>query len=361
MRHFRTSLAALLVLAVAVSLLGCAKTVPQAGPQPPARQPAQPGSALTPLNPVVQVRVGMKGTPSDSGVLIGMAKGYYKDLGIEIVPTSFRSGQELVNLLAAGQLDVGMTVSDAGFFNAILRGVDLKVVADKGYNLPDKGYYRLAIRRDLAEQIKDYKDLKGRKLAVVGEASMDYVFLLRVLAKGGLTDKDVDIQVIRSFPDMVTALANKAVDGALIIEPFVTQGEDKGVLVAWKEPVDYAPDEQVAVVAFGEKMLKNPDLAHRFMVAYLKSIREYNNAFIKGQGLDDVVGLLTQVSTIKDAALLKKMRPAGINPNGYVNIAGMQYDLDYYAKAALLKGEINLKNVVDNQYVDFALKQLGQY
>jgi len=256
---------------------------------------------------------------------------------------------------------VGMTVSDAGFFNAILRGVDLKVVADKGYNLPDKGYYRLAIRRDLAEQIKDYKDLKGRKLAVVGEASMDYVFLLRVLAKGGLTDKDVDIQVIRSFPDMVTALANKAVDGALIIEPFVTQGEDKGVLVAWKEPVDYAPDEQVAVVAFGEKMLKNPDLAHRFMVAYLKSIREYNNAFIKGQGLDDVVGLLTQVSTIKDAALLKKMRPAGINPNGYVNIAGMQYDLDYYAKAALLKGEINLKNVVDNQYVDFALKQLGQY
>ncbi|MGE5590217.1 MAG: ABC transporter substrate-binding protein [Bacillota bacterium] len=360
MRRFRILPAVLPVLALAVSLLGCARTAPQPAPQP-SQVPPPASNALSPPNPAVQVRVGMKGTPSDSGVLIGMARGYYKDLGIEIVPTNFRSGQELVNLLAAGQLDVGMTVSDAGFFNAILRGVNLKVVADKGYNLPDRGYYRLAIRKDLADQIKDYKDLKGRKLAVVGEASMDYVFLLRVLARGGLTEKDADIQVIRAFPDMVTALANKAVDGALIIEPFVTQGEGKDVLVAWKEPVDYAPDEQVAVVAFGEKMLKDPELANRFMVAYLKSIRDYNDAFIKGKGLDDVVTLLTQVSTIKDAALLKKMRPAGINPNGYVNIAGMQYDLDYYKKADLLKGEIDLKIVVDNQYVDFALKQLGQY
>lgn len=360
MRHFRISLAVLLVLALAASLLGCAKGAPQSGPQP-SQAPQPTSNALAPLNPTVQVRVGMKGTPSDSGVLIGMARGYYKDLGIEIVPINFRSGQELVKLLAAGQLDVGMTVSDAGFFNAILRGVNLKVVADKGYNLPGKGYYRLAIRKDLADQIKDYKDLKGRKLGVVGDASMDYVFLLRVLDKGGLTEKDADIQIIRAFPDMVTALANKAVDGALIIEPFITQGEDKDVLVAWNEPVDYAPDEQVAVVAFGEKMLKDPALANRFMVAYLKSIRDYNDAFMKGKGLEDVVTLLTQVSTIKDAALLKKMRPAGINPNGYVNIAGMQYDLDYYKTAGLLKGDIDLKNVVDNQFVDFALKQLGQY
>lgn len=356
MRRSRSFLALLLILALGFSLVGCGQ-----GGSTPAAPQNDPSGKLAPLNPTVQVRVGMKGTPSDSGVLIGMAKGYYKDLGIEIVPTSFRSGQELVNLLAAGQLDVGLTVSDAGFFNAVLRGVDMKIVADKGYNLPNKGYYRLAIRKDLADQIKDYKDLKGRTLGVVATASMDYVFLLRVLAKGGLAEKDVNVQVIRAFPDMVTALANKAVDGALIIEPFITQGEDKGVLVPWKEPVDYAPDEQVAIAVYGEKMLKNPDLARRFMVAYLKSIRDYNNAFMKGKGLDEVVKLLTEVSTIKDAALLKKMRPAGINPDGYVNVAGMQYDLDYYKHEALLKGDIELKQVVDQQYADFAVGYLGRY
>lgn len=358
MRHFRTLLAGLLVVALAVSIAGCGSST---STKPATQGPGQQEGQLTPLNPAITVRVGMKATPSDSGVLIGMAKGYYKDLGIEIVPTNFRSGQELVNLLSAGQLDVGLTVSDAGFFNALLRGLQMKVVADKGYNLPDRGYYRLAIRKDLEGQIKDYEDLKGRPLGVVGTASMDYVFLLRLLAKGGLTDKDVKVQVIRSFPDMVTALANKAVDGALIIEPFITQGEAKDVLVPWKEPVDYAPNEQVAILVYGEKMIKNPELADRFMVAYLKSIRDYNDAFLKGKGTEDVIKLLTEVSTIKDAELLRKMRPAGINPNGYVSTAGMQYDLDYYKQEGLLKGDIELEQAVDNQYVDFAIKQLGRY
>ncbi|MHB9144857.1 MAG: ABC transporter substrate-binding protein [Symbiobacteriia bacterium] len=355
MRRFRALWALLLVLALSVSLIGCGKSAA------PSTRPDVSDGKLAPLLPVVQVRVGMKGTPSDSGVLIGMAKGYYQALGIEIVPVNFRSGQELVNLLAAGQLDVGLTVSDAGFFNAVLRGVQMKVVADKGYNLPGKGYYRLCIRQDLADQIKDYKDLKGRTLGVVAEASMDYVFMLRALEKGGLTDKDVNVQIIRAFPDMVAALANKAVDGALIIEPFVTQGEHKGVLIPWKEPIEYAPDEQVAVAVYGEKLIKNPELAKRFMVAYLQSIRDYNDAFMKGKGLDEIVKLLTEVSTIKDAALLKQMRPAGINPDGTVNVPGMQYDLNYYKSQNLLKGDIELKQVVDQSYAEFAVKYLGKY
>lgn len=124
-------------------------------------------TVLEPLSPVVKVTVGMKEVVSDGGVLIGMAKGYYKELGIEIEAVNFSTGQDMINALGAGQLDVGCTVTASGLFNAILRDIPIKIVGDKGINVKDQGYYRLMIRKDLVDEIKDFKDLRGRKLAVV--------------------------------------------------------------------------------------------------------------------------------------------------------------------------------------------------
>ena len=170
------------------------------------------------------IKVGMKQVISDAGILIGMAKGYYKDLGITIEPIQFNSGQEMINQLAAGQLDVGATVTSAGLFNAMSRDIPVKIVADKGINVPGQGYYRLVIRKDLVDTIKDYKDLRGKKIAIVGTASLDEISLARVLRKADLTMKDIDLQVIRSFPDMLVSLGNKSIDAAMVIEPFITLG-----------------------------------------------------------------------------------------------------------------------------------------
>ena len=132
---------------------------------------------LTPLPGETVVKVGMKQVVSDAGILIGMAKGYYKDLGIVIEPVQFNSGQEMINALAAGQLDVGAAVTAAGLFNAMSRDIPMKIVADKGINVPGKGYYRLVVRKDLADKLKDFKDLRGLKIAVVGTASLDEISL----------------------------------------------------------------------------------------------------------------------------------------------------------------------------------------
>ena len=109
---------------------------------------------LKPLSEPVTVTVGMKQVTSDAGILIGMARGYYEALGIKIEPVQFNTGQEMINQLAAGQLDVGATVSSAGLFNAMSRDIPIKIVADKGTNVADQGYYRLVVRKDLENTIK---------------------------------------------------------------------------------------------------------------------------------------------------------------------------------------------------------------
>lgn len=334
--------------------------------QAPAVQTAQKGpgwaSSLSPLPQETVVKVGMKQVVSDAGILIGMAKGYYKDLGITIEPVQFNSGQEMINQLASGQLDVAAAVTTSGLMNAMSRDIPVKIVADKGVNVPDKGYYRLVIRKDLVNEIKDYKDLKGRKIAVVGTASMDEIYLERCLQKGGLTLKDIDEQVIRAFPDMLVALSNKSIDAAMVIEPFVAVGLAKGIIDPWKDPQDYDPDAQIAILVYGMSMTKRPDVANRFMTAYLKATRDYNDAFFKNINKAEIIDILTKYSVVKDAALYEKMYPVGLNPDGYVRTKGVKADLDWYKLNKLLKSpDIKVEDTLDNQYVDFAIKILGKY
>ncbi|MEN6412994.1 MAG: ABC transporter substrate-binding protein [Veillonellales bacterium] len=348
-----------------ISLLVAALFLTACGQNPATQTSLKQGPAwaatLTPLSQETVVKVGMKQVVSDAGILIGMAKGYYNDLGIKIEPVQFNSGQEMINQLAAGQLDVGATVTASGLFNAISRDIPVKIVADKGINVPGKGYYRLVIRKDLVDTIKDYTDLRGKKIAIVGTASLDEIALVRVLEKGGLTVNDIDLQVIRAFPDMLVSLGNKSIDAAMVIEPFVTQGMSKGLLDPWKDPAEYDPDAQTALLVFGPSMTKNPQIADRFMTAYIRSIRDYNDAFFKDKDKQQIVNILCKYSVTKDPVLYEKMFPTGLNPDGYVRMKGIEMDLAWYKQNNLLKSDLQVQDVVDNQFVDFALKVLGKY
>lgn len=327
-----------------------------ASPQPRATLPP-------PLSPPARVTVGMKAVPSDAGALIGMEKGYYRELGIEIERLDFKTGQDMINALATGHLDVGFTVTAAGLFNAMGRNVKMKIVSDKGYNIPGKGYYRLVLRKDVASQVRDFKDLKGKRLAIVGVGSLDEIALDRILRKGGLTTRNnPDIKVLSSFPDIVVAMANGSIDGGMLIEPFVQQAIQKGVGDPWKDPAEYEDNAQIAIIVYGTSMIERPDVANRFMIAYLRSLRDYNDAFMKNKSRKEIVDLLARVSTVKDASLLDTMLPAGLNPDGYVRMKGIQSDIDWYSERGMLQGgPLKAEDVVDNRYVEEALKVLGRY
>jgi NitT/TauT family transport system substrate-binding protein len=199
------------------------------------------------------------------------------------------------------------------------------------------------------------------KIAIVGTASLDEISLVRVLEAANLTTKDIDMQIIRSFPDMLVALANGSIDASMLIEPFIAQGTAKGIIDPWKDPAEYDPEAQTALLIYGTSMTKRPELANRFMVAYIKALRDYNDAFFKDKNKKEVVEMLIKYTVIKDPALYDQMFPCGLNPDGYVKMKGIDMDLQWYKQSSMLQKDLKVEDAVDNQYVDFALKQIGKY
>src|SRR4051812_1511475 len=173
-----------------------------------------PGAALAePLPQMVPVRVGLLASISDSGVYIGLERGYYRDQGIELSVETVPDPNTIVTLTSTNQLDVGGSGVTANPFQAAARGIPVKMVADKGQQRPGFGYYPLIVRQALYDsgQMRDFADLRGRAVGKLSRGDSQDPQLERALARGGLTHDDVDLRYM-SFPDMNAALANGALD-----------------------------------------------------------------------------------------------------------------------------------------------------
>ena len=96
------------------------------------------------------------------------------------------------------------------------------------------------------------------------------------------------------------------------------------------------------------------------MITYIKRC-DCNDAFFKDIKKEEIISILAETSVVKDKALYEQMFPVGLNPDGYVRAKGIELDLKWYKELELLKGDLKLEDVLDNQYVDRALQVLGKY
>jgi NitT/TauT family transport system substrate-binding protein len=273
----------------------------------------------------------------------------------------------MVAPLGAGQLDVAAGGTSAGLFNAVARGIDMRVVADKASDPPGYGFAPLLVRTDLVKsgKFKTIKDLKGMTVAISAKGSSSWPELDAVTHLAGLQFTDVN-NVSLDYPDHVIGFKNGSIDAAITIEPFATAAIESGAAVRIMGNDKYYLNQEVAVLIYGGQFMRNHhDAAARFMRAYIKGVRYYNDALkdgkLAGRTSDDVIGILAGSTKMKDPSLYRKIVPNGVNPDGKVNVASMDHDIGVYRSEGLLQGSITAAQTVDMSFADDAVKTLGPY
>src|SRR5215467_11712339 len=96
-----------------------------------------------------KVAVGTGGSASDAPFYIAYDKGFFKDEGLDVDLIVLDSGAKVIAPLGTGELDVGSGALSVGFWNALLRGVKFRIVADRGHAEPGYRYQSVFIRKDL--------------------------------------------------------------------------------------------------------------------------------------------------------------------------------------------------------------------
>src|SRR6266852_1835570 len=208
-----------LVLLVSLLLLACraAPAAPEPGgaPAAPAAAPAVAstsgaGPAPAPAaGPLDTVRVGTVGSAADATIIWAQERGYLREEGLDLDMQVFNGAQLMVAPLGADQLDVGAGGPGPGLFNAILRGVNLRIVADRARAVPGVRNQCVAVRKGLLDSgaIRSFADLRGRVFAENVPAVLTTSFVDRHLQAVGASLDDVN-RIALAFPDMLTGFAN---------------------------------------------------------------------------------------------------------------------------------------------------------
>src|SRR5215211_3373986 len=126
-------------------------------------------STAAPAEPVhaqglARVRQGVLGVVPEAGFFVAIDQGYFREQGIDLDLTPFDSAARMVPSLGTGQLDVGDGSHSAGLYNAVARGIGIKIVADAASGPPGYPVVSLLFRRDLVDsgQVRGPGDLRGR-------------------------------------------------------------------------------------------------------------------------------------------------------------------------------------------------------
>ena len=313
-----------------------------------------------PAAPRVALKVGAIGAVSDAGIFIAQDKGFFRDEGLDVELVGFKAAPQILPAIATGEVQVSGSAVTPALFNAFARGIGMKLVADKGQVAKGFGFAAIAIRSDLADTVKDFRDLKGRKFAVMGKGVSSTVQLGKALELGGIEPNEVEL-IELGLPEMIAALGNKAIDGATLLEPFITLATARKVAIRWKGMEDFLPfTGQNGVIIYSQKFAEEqPEAANRWMVAYLKGNRAYLDAVTKGTDRDDINAILARHTAVKDLSLLAKIAPTGFDPNGRLEIKSLEADQDWFLKLGLQQGRADLGKVIDYRYVDYAVARLG--
>ncbi len=315
----------------------------------------------------VAVKVGITNVVADVGFFVADKRGYFaeENLKVELVP--FDAAAKMIAPLASGDLDVGGGGISAGLFNAVARGVGMRIVADKSSAYFGVGTGALMVRKDLVEsgRYKSPVDLKGAKLAVPAAGTGTSTSLQRYFSKFGLSLHDMDL-VYLSFPQMAVALQNKAIDAAFLTEPNETAVTRRGDAVKIAGDDEMFPNHEIAVTLFSEKFIhERRDIAVRFVRAMLRGVRDYvatvEDGKLSGPGSADMIAILVQYSMIKDPAVYRGITVHGCDPDGKLNLESLQTDFDYFKSEGLIEGKVSVADVVDASIAAEAVRDLGPY
>jgi len=315
-----------------------------------------------PLSPAVSVKVIDTGNSSQVPLYVAADRGYFKDEGLEVELVHQTDVSTAVQMVATNQVAFQASNPDPVVFNALDRGIDIKLLASSTVNTQNDRPAVFMVRQDLIDSGK-YKtpaDLKGLNIGSVGVFSLFYID--KVVAQGNLTLDDVKTTQL-SPPDELTAFKNKGIDAAWVTEPIATSVQAQGLAKTITTTGALQPGAVAAELIMSPQFGQSQnEAAKRFVVAFVRGARDYYHAINKGDGdKGPVIQAMINHTAVKDPSLYSKIGLPSINPNANVDpTASWGQVQDFYLRRNIQQHKIDLSKYLDPSYINAALDRLGR-
>ena len=206
--------------------------------------------------------------PAFAPFQLAKGKGYFEEAGLDVTFQVGKGGADVATQVAVGNADMGGGIGDTPII-VRANGLDIRGVALLG----GRGLTQLAWRADSG--ITGPEDLVDKNIGVLSFQDTTYYNLLGVLAAGGLTKADANIQAVGPGGIIQLTIAGdlQAMSG---VPEWIAAIEGAGIEME-QMPVDSVfPAMAQAIIASDQMIEEKPEVIEGFVGAVIKAIGDIN-------------------------------------------------------------------------------------
>lgn len=256
---------------------------------------------------------------------IAEKKGFFEEQGLKVAINDFAGGSKSLQALVGGSVDVV-----AGAYEHTIRmqhkGQDIVGVCNLG-RFPG---IVIAVRKDLAGEIKSVADLKGRTMGVTAPGSSTSLMLQYALLKNGLEATDVSMVGVGGGAGAVAAIKQGQVEGLSHLDPVIAQLQFDGdieVLLdtrteAGTRALFGGPNPAATLYTTGAFIEENPVTTQRLVDGFLAALK-----WLQTASADDVAATVPEEYLLGNRDLYKQAFDNSkemFSPDGVVSKEGYE-------------------------------------
>ena len=312
------------------------------------------GHAQAPEQKQLTLGVGGKGLLYYLPLTLAERLGYFKEQGLEVTITDFGGGAKALQSLIGGSADV-VTGAYEHTIRMQAKGQEVHAVTELG-RFPG---IVLGVRKDRAEAVKSFKDLKGMKIGVTAPGSSTQFFVNALTARDGLKPEDISIIGVGTGLSAVAAMKSGQIDAISNLDPVITKLEQDGDIVVLADSRTeegniklFGGNNPAAVVYLKAEFIeKNPQTVQRIVNAFYKTLK-----WLETATPEDVAKTVPEEYYLGDKLLyiaaVKASSPM-YSKTGIIPPAGMKNALDMLIAfdPELRDAKIDLARTFDDRFV----------
>jgi NitT/TauT family transport system substrate-binding protein len=217
------------------------------------------------------LRVGVIPIADVAPLYLGMKKGFFEDEQLTIKPQLAEGGAAITPAVVSGDFQIGFS-NTISLLIAASQDLPVEIISQGvlAGKTEKEAWADLLVLKD--GPIKEPKDLEGKTIAVNTLKNICEVTIKASLEKEGVAVDTLKFSEV-PFPDMNAALEAERVDGACVVEPFVSQGKAGAARGIDPFYVRTAPDLTVATYFTSTQYAQeNGDVVDGFVEAMNRSL-----------------------------------------------------------------------------------------
>ena len=237
------------------------------------------------------LRVGVIPIADVAPLYLGMKQGFFEEQDLKLEPQLAEGGAAITPAVLSGDFQIGFS-NTVSLLIAASKDLPVTIISQGvlGGKTEDEAWADVLVLKD--GPIKEPKDLEGKTIAVNTLKNVCEVTIRASLADMGVDDSTLKFTEV-PFPDMNAALEAERVDGACVVEPFVSQGKAGKARGIDPFYVNTAPDLTVATYFTSKQYAEeNPEVVERFVTAMKQSL---DYAQQNPDAVREVLGEYTQI------------------------------------------------------------------